>query len=67
MDDSSCNEGFACAYEATHVEEAGELADIIIQLQGAAGRADAEGLFTRYHKIVSLLSSMMLHVEFMSS
>ena len=43
---------FACAYEATHVEEAAELEGIVSQLVDAGSDADAEKLFTRYHQIV---------------
>jgi hypothetical protein len=49
-------EGFACAYEATHVAEAAELADIIAKLHLPASSADSERLYNRYHQIVSLLS-----------
>ena len=46
------NSQFACAYEATHVEEATELEGIVSQLVDAGSDADAEKLFNRYHQIV---------------
>lgn len=42
-----------CTYEATHVEEAEELAAIVSSIEGSQDSAAAEKLFDRYRKIVS--------------
>lgn len=54
MDAEDDHVQFACAYEATHVEEAAELESIVSQLVDAGGDPDAEKLFNRYHHIVCL-------------
>lgn len=53
MEDEEREEGFMCTYEATHVEEADELAAIVSNIEGSQDSAAVEKLFDRYHKIVS--------------
>lgn len=52
MEEEEREEGFMCTYEATHVEEADELAAIVSSIEGTQDSAAGEKLFDRYRKIV---------------
>ncbi|BDA42087.1 probable tubulin-specific chaperone D [Coccomyxa sp. Obi] len=52
MEEEEREEGFMCTYEATHVEEADELAAIVSSIEGSQDSAAVEKLFDRYHKIL---------------
>ena len=52
MEDDEREEAFMCTYEATHVEEADELAAIASSVDGSQDSSAVDKLFDRYHKIV---------------
>lgn len=52
MEDDEREEAFMCTYEATHVEEADQLAAIATSVDGSQDSSAVDKLFDRYHKIV---------------